>query len=79
MGSGTRLRHLNASNLSELENMIGSLPDKVEIKTINYAPLNSGGANQWIAHFTLHDGQMSVEIASLEPELVKKLNKKRGK
>lgn len=79
MRSGTRLRHLNASSLSDLEEMIESLPEKVEIRSINYAPVQSGGAQQWIVHFTLHDRQMSVDVASQEQDVVKKINKKRGK
>jgi len=78
---GTRLRHLNHSDLSVLEELIERLPDKVEIKSINYGPIASGAATQWICHFTLGDYQMLKSPVFKEPDLVKNINKKkkRGK
>ena len=61
--STTQLRHLNAPSLEEVERLLESLPRKVEIKSINFAPLRNGGASEWIVHFTVDDwvGLSSVE------------------
>ena len=70
---GTKLRHLNHSNINELENMIEALPNKVEIKSVNYV-----GSN-WYCHFTILDYDFVKPIAHGDTDEIKELNKKTKK
>lgn len=67
---GTRLRHINGNNLSELEMLIESRPYNIEIKSITYKP-----NGEWYIHFTIldnvvfnaqNDPSVNLSIASIE-------------
>jgi hypothetical protein len=51
----TILRHISGSSLEEVEGTIAALPRKVEIKSVNYAPLKNGGASQWVVCFCVDE------------------------
>lgn len=63
---GTKLRHLNDANLKKLEEMIQSLPYKVEVKTVNYVNGN------WFAHFTIRDTMELVPTKEISEQDINK-------
>jgi len=66
---GTRLRYLNSEKLDDLQDMIESLPYKVEIQAINKV------GNQWYIHFLIPivvTAEMPVTIEQVKETKVKR-------
>ena len=51
MANTTKIRHLSASKLIDVESMIEALPSRVEIKGVNFSK------GRWYIHFTIGDFQ----------------------
>lgn len=72
ISGGTRLRHINSSRLDEIENILESLPYKVEIVGVN---TRSNG--EWYVHFLVPE--TAFESMPIEKKVQAKTNQKRKK